>query len=231
MSEIINGPTGSGGGSSTLLPLSSYNFDAATHYPISNTSAINITGALSLACWVYPTGTGSQIIWGGYNPSGSFEGYGLSVGGGAGNDRMEFWDGSSWRAGGRAVRNKWSHVVAAYNGSNLVTWYIDGRLESTVAAAALSSYTGVKAFGGVSGGASRFNGLVQDFRIFNVTLTAANARSLYNNGAGQYLSSISGCVARYIGDEETGTTAIDRISANNGTASGSGGFGPGVIFA
>lgn len=208
--------------------LKAYDFNGSTHYPISNTSAINITGTLSLSFWMYLVGTGNQIIWGGYNPSGSYEGYGVSVNEG-GADRVSFWDGTAWRNGTQPMRNRWRHVVMSYNGSSSVSIYVDGRLDVSVAAGALSSYTGVKAFGAVSGGTTRFSGLLQDLRIFNVALTAANVETLWNNGRGWPMNTISGLVAWYLGNEGSGSTAVDLVSANNGTVSGTAAWASGIV--
>jgi hypothetical protein len=206
-----------------------YDFDGSTYYSIANSSAINITGALTISCWLYAQGTGSQIVYGGYDSSSPFSGYGLSVGGSGGADRIEFWDGSAWRAGGRAVRHRWTHVAAVHNGTNSVSIYIDGRRDATVVANALSSYTGTKALGASSDGASDFNGLLQDFRIYSSALTAANVRSIFNNGRGWPLNDFADLVAWYLGNEDTGSTAVDRVSANNGTVSGTAAWGPGII--
>jgi len=206
-----------------------YDFDGSTYYSIANSSAINITGALTISCWLYAQGTGSQIVYGGYDSSSPFAGYGLSVGGSGGADRIEFWDGSSWRAGSRAVRHRWTHVAAVHNGTNSVSIYIDGRRDATVAANALSSYTGTKALGASSDGASDFNGLLQDFRIYSSALTAANIRAIFNNRRGWPLNDFSNLVAWYLGNEDSGSTTVDRVSANNGTVSGTAAWGPGFI--
>ena len=209
--------------------LTAYDFDGSSYYSIANSAAINITGAVSLSGWIYATGTGSQIIYGGYDSSSPFNGYGLSVGGGSGSDRLEFWDGTAWRAGSQPVRNRWRHFVVSHNGSSSVTIYIDGRRDAVVSANALSSYTGVKALGATSAGASNYSGLLQDFKVHNVALTAANARYMFNNQRGWPVDDISGGVSWYLGNEGSGSTAVDLMSANNGTVSGTAALGPGII--
>lgn len=217
--QVINPPNAFG----------SYDFNGSSYYPIANTSAINITGALTLSCWIYAQGTGSQIIYGGYDSSSPFNGYGLSVGGASGLDRIEFWDGSAWRAGSRSVRHRWAHVAAVHNGSSSVSIYVDGRLDATVSANALSSYTGVKALGATSAGTSNFNGLLQDFRNMPAARTAAQIQTMFNNQRGNPINDFSDIVAWYLGNEGSGSTAIDRVSANNGTVSGTAAWGPGII--
>jgi hypothetical protein len=205
-----------------------YDFNGSTHYAISNSSAINITGALTISFWSYLVGTSNQVIWGGYDPDSPYTGYGVAFNE-VGTDRVSFWDGTAWRNGTQPMRNRWRHVAISYNGSNSVSIYVDGRLDVAVAAGTLSSFTGNKALGGVSGGTTRFTGLLQDFRIYSAALTAANVRSIFNNGRGWPLNDFADLVAWYLGNEGSGSTAVDRVSANNGTVSGTAAWGPGII--
>lgn len=209
--------------------MSSYDITSSGYYTLSNSSAINITGALTICAWIRIFPGGNQTIYGGFNAGSPYNGFGFSVGGGTGVDRLEFWDGSAWRAGTGPVRGKWTHVAAVHTGTSAVIFYIDGRIDNSTTASALSSYTGSKGIGAYPSGASPFGGLIQDLRLYSSALSTENIRSIYNNGRGRPINDFANLVAWYLGSEGSGSTAVDRISANNGTIVGTATWGPGII--
>lgn len=83
--------------------------------------------------------------------------------------------------------NSWHHVVALYNGTDLLI-YVDGKLDKTQAATTTGEVC--NAYNGWSIGARRisglgsfFLGLIDEVQIFNYALSPAQVRKLYNGGA------------------------------------------------
>lgn len=83
--------------------------------------------------------------------------------------------------------NSWHHVVALYNGTDLLI-FVDGKLDKTQAATTTGEVC--NAYNGWSIGARRisglgsfFLGLIDEVQIFNYALSPAQVRKLYNGGA------------------------------------------------
>ena len=113
----------------------------------------------------------------------------------------------------------WYHVVGVWDASssNLMV-YLNGSLVVTQNTGAsvpvTSSGSGLKV-GSDSGGTSRWNGMIDDVRLYNRALSAAEITTLYN---WHVSPPSSGLVARWKFDESGGTTALDSSgNSNTGT--------------
>ena len=88
---------------------------------------------------------------------------------------------------GGALDNNWHHFVLLRNAdTNEIRGYRDGvfagsAAEGHVGSIATDTPLGI---GAGSNGSDPYNGQVDDFRIYNVALTAADAAAIYNNGDG-----------------------------------------------
>ncbi len=106
----------------------------------------------------------------------------------------------------------WYHIVAVQNFSgatpSFVEFFINGSSIGTYShASAYNSSAGKsQRFGSVYGGMSYFNGLIDEVRIYNRVLSAAEIRYHYNRG---------GPVAYWKFDEGSGTTTYDGSGNNN----------------
>ena len=108
---------------------------------------------------------------------------------------------------------QWKHVVALRRGT-AVELYIDGSLVgSTTSSLAMNDVAGVVNVGKLSASSAYdLNGMVQDLRIYNAGLTAAQVASLARNQ-----DVTDGLVARWKLDDGSGTTAEDSVGTADGT--------------
>ena len=116
--------------------------------------------------------------------------------------------------------NTWYHVATTVNSDySEAKIYLNGTLENTVdvssLAVAYSSY-GSTTLGGKPG-VSHFDGLIDEFAIFNSVLSASDVTSIYNSGTPADLSSYSPVGWWRMGDNDsgTGTTITDQGSGGN----------------
>lgn len=138
---------------------------------------------------------------------------------GSGTVRFTFRDdaGTLSQIQGTTVVNngKWHHILLTKAGTAVKT-YIDGRLDLNSSVTGTDAFTnsGIQTFAGKDtlGSANSFyNGLMDELRIYNTTLTQADASNLYN-----YASITAGLVGWYEFDEGSGSIATDRTGASNG---------------
>ena len=116
----------------------------------------------------------------------------------------------------------WHHLVLTYDGvnpqaSSSTTVYIDGIEYAATRSVGLGSY-GTGNY--VGKGAYSFNGLIDEFAIFDSELSSSDATAIYNSGVPADLTSYSPVGWWRMGDDDngTGTTITDQGSGgNNGT--------------
>jgi glucose/arabinose dehydrogenase len=100
-----------------------------------------------------------------------------------GDGVITFFDGTSDRRfGGRLSNSVWHHVALSYDGSDLRA-YLDGVLQGSAQPASLDSVSGLLQIGAWINGArivDFFGGLIDEIRIYNRTLTAAEIQNDMN---------------------------------------------------
>ncbi len=161
-------------------------------------ASLDITGAITVAAWVKPRS--SALNKGIVSKS--------SVGGGAstqqyhlydsGSNRMGFVVGSSTitlssvTANNAVPNNQWSHLVGVYNGTDTTSLYLNGvRVDIDTSANFGPLQQSVKNFNiGSTHGTSvcnggYFDGSIDDVRVYNRALSAAEVKALYNQGAAE----------------------------------------------
>lgn len=86
-------------------------------------------------------------------------------------------------AGPTFVLGQWYHLIGVYNGTN-INFYINGVSVGTAAYTygALSNPDGILSIGGGGAAGNTFDGSIDDVRIYNRALSAAEAAQLYKNG-------------------------------------------------
>ena len=88
--------------------------------------------------------------------------------------------------------NEWIHLTGVYDGQNMYV-YQDGKFDASIAQTgsidtnAYSVCIGAGGSGGCASDSSKFDGLVDEVKIYNVALTAEQVRTEYNQGKAQVL--------------------------------------------
>jgi hypothetical protein len=111
------------------------------------------------------------------------------------------------------VLNQWAHFAMTWDGANLHA-YVNGVEKVTVAIPNML-HTGATALtiGGYP--PNYFNGLIDEFRIWNVAHTATEIQATMNK---TLVGNETGLVAYYKFDENSGTTALDSVTTAGHTA-------------
>jgi hypothetical protein len=113
---------------------------------------------------------------------GTYYGYGITTSYTAGNAGLRIWQTSGGPSGGTTPLNAWTHYVGTYDGTT-ARFYQDGvqqgTLTQSVSLLPPSYNMHIGAF--VSGGnpVLKFNGKIDDVRIYNRALSAAEVTALY----------------------------------------------------
>lgn len=136
----------------------------------------------------------------------------------AGTVKGIMYDGSTWQAvsaSGTYAGTGWHHFAAVFDDdNNTFKLYIDGSLAATASITASINYSGlgsntVIGRHGNSNTNMDFTGVIDDVRVYNYALTAAEVENLY------------GFVGYWKLNQTSGTTATDSTPvADNGTVTG-----------
>ena len=113
---------------------------------------------------------------------------------------------------------KWYHMVTTWsNTANVMNIYLNGLLYMTQTSTKAARNSAGALYIGKNPGDQTINGKIDDVRIYNRQLSAADVQALYNAG----FDTTTGLVAHYKLDEGTGSTAADSSGyANTGTVYG-----------
>ncbi|MFA9262339.1 MAG: LamG domain-containing protein, partial [Undibacterium sp.] len=190
--------------------------------------------------WIYPQ-SGNPL--GTIMSKSSTVGWEFSVKHNSGSPHLELYttfsgtDGS-WDSPANSVKyNTWQYVCFIYNNaatSNIPTFYIDGIATSVTTGSTPTGTVDSDAsenfeIGVLGGSAEQFTGKIDEVRILNRILTAAEIKGLYDAGNPDKANTSaaqsqgtgrldSGLVAYYPLDNGSGTTATDAsVNGNNGT--------------
>ncbi len=110
----------------------------------------------------------------------------------------------------------WSHIIATFDGTTL-SIAVNGRIESSVAVTGTPTVSSIGlGIGAHASGDYYFRGgCIDDVRIYNVALTAAQIQAMYENTTP---APTSGLVGHWKLDDGSGITATDSSgNGNNGT--------------
>jgi hypothetical protein len=147
------------------------NADLAT---IPHSTPLNISTAITIACWIkmisLDTGGNNELL----QKNGS---YGLKVQA-DGKVQGYRWGGAESHASSTTIQpDVWYHVAMTYNGTVHRT-YVNGSLESEENDSGSIPTTSNDVT--VSGAGNRFEGLIDDLRIYGRALTQSEIQTLYN---------------------------------------------------
>ena len=177
-------------------------------------SSLNATNAITLATWVYPTGSGYRGIISKMDASTNGNGYILRVD--PDNNINFILNNSGSRVGEpddvSISLNTWTYVVATFDGINRRI-YFNGELQNTFSGGAIGSTSYRYIIGayewGVEAGPYYFTGKLDETRIYNRALSDREVRDLYSYAPGP--------VAYWNMEEGSGSTVINDISGNGNT--------------
>ncbi|TYA55270.1 HYR domain-containing protein, partial [Formosa maritima] len=184
-----------------------------------NSTALEVSNALSIEAWIYPTGTGS-IPYGGIivNKEGEYE-------------IARYPDGSiqwaitntnpNWvfiNSGGIAPLNQWTHVAFTYNGIVAKT-FINGSLVHSLPATGTiydnNPDDNFRIGGRTPSQNQYFNGQIDEVRVWNIALSDIQVSQQYNT---QLIGNEAGLIGYWSLDEGIGNITTDKTSnGNHGT--------------
>jgi hypothetical protein len=221
-------------GANYLVPNSSlkdYVFDFDSTSPgdyISIASAGGIalmnTGVSStVSLWVYPTGTGTRVLFEQQTNLGRYVIYQSGT-------SLFFYPNSARASFTNLILNQWYNVVTIVDGSNS-KFYVNGNEVGTSTSYTPINTLGVLEFGRYPGGTQYFQGKLSNVQIFNTDLSEPEVETLYNNGSPirtlaniPQNSNLQGWYkldASDTYDSSTGNWTIeDHAGSNDGTSSG-----------
>src|SRR5690606_13562538 len=199
---------------------------------LGNPSSLSITGnTITLEAWIYPTAWKGPV-WGGNiintENDDSQTGYMLRCGA-SGTSNFNLGSGS-WNEINSAANvltlNTWQHVAGTYDGTTM-RLYVNGVQVSTTALGTfnIGASNNSVVIGDCSGTDRNFPGMIDEVRIWNVTVPEAQLADHMNTA---YSSDEPGLVGYYHfdqgvrdGNNASVTTLLDHSpNANHGTLSG-----------
>ena len=176
-------------GSPTWIPVSNglaIDFNGSTSYArVSDQAGLDVTTGLTLSAWIKPRAQTSQDLIG-RAIAGSSDGYELSLSS-AGTVFMRLNQasfGDTYRLDSLThypfSGTKWMHVAATYNGTTMRI-YINGVFEGSITGpTAIAANLLNVGIGAQSDGTRRFNGNMDDVRIYNRALSASEIATLFS---------------------------------------------------
>jgi hypothetical protein len=169
------------------------NFNGSTNYvSASSFPALSAGAPFTISAWVYlASGAGSFPMIVDANTSSSAWFFGVNIGSGShaglnlylGSGTMQTTNNTAF------TTNTWHHVVGTYDGS-VAKVYVDNVLLSTSSSGtSAAKLSGLLVGNGTAAGNSFWKGNIDDLRIYNRALSAAEVLALYNTGAANFQSS------------------------------------------
>lgn len=168
-------------------------YQATNAYALLGTpAALNLTGVMSISCWVAPTVSDTQGrgVISSYDSSGNSSQWTLEYGRTA--QRMSaLANGATIAVIGNSdlSLNKWSHVVmirAGSTGAWTYSLYLNGILDNSATGVTANPHAQQSAsigrYGAFVGDSTNFKGMIDDVRIYNRALTVQEVKDLYNTG-------------------------------------------------
>ena len=134
-----------------------------------------------------------------------------------------FSDDSTNNLGINSSSDQWVHIAMVWDGTNLIT-YVNGQAKITAAGTggitALATAQSILTIGCNPTNNQCFNGLFDEFQVWNVARTATEIQNSYKK---PLVGNETGLVGYWKFDEASGTTTADAVStagghtAHNGT--------------
>jgi hypothetical protein len=146
---------------------------------VPNDPSLQITGGLTMDAWINQTALGGRII--DKVTAFNVDGYLLDIVG----DRLRLFMGGEWVLSDQPIPlGTFTHVAGVYDGSSFAV-YVNGVLSNQIPTAIASVPVSANPLriGADSTGGSLFNGVIDEPRIFNRALSAAEIATLFYQGS------------------------------------------------
>ena len=157
----------------------------STHVDVSSSASLGITGNITMSAWIKTNSpTADQIIasrWGGGGTSNS---YALQLAGSLGQIQFFLGGPGTLTSSAATVDTHWHFITATYDGAN-ERLYEDGAQIGSQAASGPNQNGGQDLHIGYEPagfGGQYFSGTIDDVRIYNRALSAAEVKQLYKLG-------------------------------------------------
>jgi hypothetical protein len=181
---LVNGATFAAGKTGTGLSLDGTN----DYLSVANSATTDISGtAFTMSMWMNPTAiTGDRVVMGKFwnaTMTSPYYQYGLELSGGQPVFQIGTASGVLTAAMGSALpANQWSNLAITFDGSQ-VKFYVGGTLVSTKPLSASITARGQQLRIGADNNTQQFfKGIIDDVRIYNRVLSAAEVQTDMNTG-------------------------------------------------
>ena len=178
---LVNGPVWTAGHSGNALF-----FDGSNDYVNAGAAALGVTNEITVSAWVKATGTLGGWSYQGIVTRGAYVyPFALQREGTAGLRTVVRTNNTSYLSAANSLTaNAWHHVALTYRPGERKL-YVDGTLVASNAPSG-TALTGADAgeiltIGSLPGGTGTFNGSIDDVRIYNRALSAAEVASFAQN--------------------------------------------------
>jgi hypothetical protein len=189
---------------------------------LSTSTALDLDSAHSISAWVKTSAsnTNQHIFTSGTaGCCGTEAALTLTYNSGGGTYRFRFEHTSVGRAESsyEVQTNTWYHVVGTWDGNSAQRIYVNGVLNDTHALAALSGseYSNGAAIGADELGNTRWNGSIDEVRVYNWALADEDVAELYRLTTPTAVDSSLKGYWSFNGPDMNGVTAYDRSGAGN----------------
>jgi len=176
---LTNGPTRAIGKIGQGL-----SFDGVARVDVGSDASLNILGPITISAWIKTSSVAEDAIFGAYNPSSPYQGYGFEIGAVTAG-KLGYWSGGNgaWVESNSTVNDGvWHHAVVTVSGTT-ASFYKDGIVDGTPTTQVPNTVSLVRAIGAVSGGGGNWTGYIDDVRVYNRALSADEIKRLYRIGA------------------------------------------------
>lgn len=198
------------------------------YYDAGNPAALQLTTAISIEAWIYPTALPFEIL----SKNGN-SGVRFLIEDVDGTQTLRFFGnyaGGIIVNGAEVTANAWHHVAVTANASG-VNLYLDGNNVGSSG----SSYngtgmgTGNLQIGAVTAYATYATGKIDNLAFYNQAIDPSVITDHYNSGAGKIIpTDTTGLVAYWPFDENTGTDAVDIKNSITATGQNTPTWGSGL---
>ena len=145
-------------------------FDGSTDYISSNGTIA--TTAWTVMLWIKPSANGSAALLNGATNSTIYI---------QGGTFAVYW-GNASAAAVTASANQWNNVAFTYDGSNVAKSYLNGSYVASANVGVVATNFSTPFIGSINSSVFLFKGYIDDVRIYNRALSAAQIAAMYNGG-------------------------------------------------
>lgn len=153
-----------------------------TRVDVAADPSLTLADSFSVSLWVKPgpAGAAQMLITHAPNTDGAYH---LALNA---NNAIEFKEGAWWygtyTTSATLPANQWAHVVAVYRRAGTIEVYVNGAAQSWSNAGPPAPAAGITRLGVDSTGGRPFTGALDEVRIYNRALGAAEVNALYGGG-------------------------------------------------